>query len=79
MPIMDKVRCDECGWVGMVKDILEAPNPFASRFIIQGCPNCFEINKIVRGCFYDDCSNPVSGGMPTKKGYRFYCHEHIPE
>lgn len=79
MPINDKVRCTECGWTGRQHEVLAGLNPFMIMGILDGCPRCFRANTIVRACHSDGCNYPVVGGMPTKRGYEFYCREHRPE
>ena len=77
---MDKLICSEieCTWRGLEKDALKAPNPFEPTEIIYGCPECKEINTLVRACDEPRCWVQVSCGTPTKDGYRSTCSKHKP-
>ena len=65
-----KVKCDErhCGWHGLDDEILIAPNPFDSDEMLQGCPNCKQVNCMLVVCDEPDCWSEVSCGWPTLDG-----------
>ena len=78
-----KVKCSEyrCSWQGTERETLTAPNPFdlVPQGVIEGCPECKEINTIVKVCDEPDCWEPVSCGTPTEDGYRSTCGKHRPK
>jgi len=70
--------CEECGWRGDGKDVLQAQNPFDKDDVIYGCPRCAEVNRIRRTCDADGCWDVPSMGTPTIHGYRHTCWKHRP-
>ena len=67
-----------CDWVGPIKDLLMGKSPFDGDTIV-GCPKCKSIDSVVRTCDYPGCHETTSAGTPTKDGYVWTCHEHVPK
>lgn len=74
----EKVYCGECKWLGLLSDVLRAPNPFDAADELLGCPECKAPNEIMRRCDEDGCNRPASCGTPTPTGYKQSCFEHRP-
>lgn len=73
----DKIKCEECGWVGKSSKSLKAFSPFDGSEI-TACPECKFIQVFCAVCDEPGCKKLVSCGTPTKDGYRSTCHEHTP-
>lgn len=75
----NKVKCLECGWIGIRSDLLIGKSPFEDCEV-YGCPKCKEINSAVCLCDEIGCELEVVCGTPTKSGvYRNTCSEHQPK
>lgn len=74
---MNKWRCRSCGWVGV--DLLLGTSPFDPKDIIRGCPKCKVTEFFDYLCDTEGCEQLVSAGTPSKEGYRFTCHRHLPK
>lgn len=74
----EKVVCEDykCGWHGLLKDVLEADNPFVLGDKIYACPECREVGTIREACDEPDCWQPSTCGFPTENGYRRTCGKH---
>jgi hypothetical protein len=72
----DKVKCNDCGWIGMYYDLLKAPNPFNTDDILIGCPNCTGVDCIMNLCDDPGCKEIATCGTPTESGYRRVCGKH---
>ena len=68
-----------CGWTGLEKDVLSAPNPFDPEDDLTGCPECKGVNTIVPACDEPGCWEEVTCGAPTPSGYRQTCGKHRPK
>jgi len=76
--------CKECDQINEEEAILIAPNPFFPNPLVEddticGCPDCFEVNSLVRACDTPECGHRATCGTPTKTGYVWSCYEHIPK
>ena len=71
-------RCEECGHVSTVSEMLTAPNPFADTDEVLGCPGCRACNpEWIELC--DTCDSRATCGTPTADGgYRRTCYKHRP-
>lgn len=78
IPEKDKATCDECGWDGVVSDLLEGHNPFNPAITISGCPECYSIDCFYTLCDEPGCKDRAECGMPTDGGYRTTCSQHVP-
>lgn len=74
--MIDKWRCDECGWEGKSDDLLRATNPFDVGDTITGCQKCKTIGAFTEMCDENGCSKPAGCGWPSSEGYRRTCFEH---
>jgi len=72
----DKVKCDECGWLGHLPDVLEAKNPFNKNEMITGCPLCNAVDSMAQVCDEPKCWKVTSCGFNTPSGYRVTCGDH---
>lgn len=76
---MEKINCNCCDWRGTYDTVLQAENPLSPGDIFLCCPNCKSINDFYRACSVENCFQRVDVGMPTKEGYKFFCHKHAPK
>jgi hypothetical protein len=75
----NKIKCEECGWIGTQKEELRGVNPFDKSSPVFGCPKCFEINSTFSICDENGCEERANCGTPVEKGYRWTCGKHIPK
>ena len=68
--------CKECSKRVRQDQILTAPNPFDSRQRIEGCPNCYSIDRLAQVCDEPGCWKEATWGAPSGSGYRRTCYEH---
>lgn len=78
---MTKCVCDNyrCNWHGDSSEVLRAKNPFDEDEVIEGCPECREINSPRQACDEPGCWKEATCGTPTPEGYRSTCGEHRPK
>lgn len=74
----EKWVCEDCESVCYTGEYLVAPNPFKPEWEIVGCPHCFEVGMLVRGCDHTGCERRADGGTPTPEGYKHFCSKHYP-
>jgi hypothetical protein len=77
--LRQKWLCEECGWQGLGRQLLQAPNPFAEGETMVGCPDCREPNSMHMACDEPGCKAHASCGTPTPDGYRHTCYKHMPK
>lgn len=75
---MARFTCEECNWNGPEEEVLRAPNPFAYKETMIGCPICREPNVLKLACDEPGCVEFVICGTNTPTGYRQTCNEHRP-
>lgn len=75
----DKHYCMICEVIVRSINILHAVNPFDKTQDIEGCPNCFSIDKFIPVCDEPGCKLVYSSGTPTDSGYRCTCYKHAPK
>ena len=71
--------CEECYRVCDDADVLRAPDPFTPDWEITACPQCRTVGSLVVACDVNGCPSQGSCGTPTPEGFRWTCHNHIPE
>ncbi len=72
-----KIKCG-CGWKGIEKELLKAPNPYLEDEIIGFCPKCKDAFELLYVCDEPGCWEPRTCGTSTKNGYRHTCGKHKP-
>lgn len=73
----DKLRCRECYWTGKDAEALKAANPFRVDELTYGCPECREINSLIKVCDEPSCRRDASCGFMQSNGaYRQTCSKH---
>jgi hypothetical protein len=45
---------------------------------VEGCKQCFNVNRFDHLCDVDGCEELATCGSPTDVAYRFTCHAHVP-
>ena len=70
----NKHVCEKCGWHGVFKNLLTAPDPFNEGELLWACPSCKNMT-VVWACDTPYCFRPVSSGTPTSKGYKNFCSD----
>ena len=77
---MSRWRCKGCGeTLNSDNDFLTAPNPFCVTDGILGCPKCKDVECFEMLCDTPGCKNIGCAGTPTPDGYKWTCHNHLPE
>lgn len=77
--VLPKILCD-CGWRGLITELLHARNPFDATYDIFCCPQCRDpTEQSVRACDEPDCWGRSDSGTPFPGGYKFHCHKHPPK
>ena len=75
-----KFKCKECGAIVAHDRVPEAVNPFNRHEMIFGCPECREVNSLIRACDVDGCNEVSSCVLRqdeiTDTDYRFVCSFH---
>jgi hypothetical protein len=73
-----KYICDECGWTGTDKQVLEAINPFDDdNAIMLGCPDCRAADHMTKACEHAGCWQRATVGGKHKDGiYKWTCYRH---
>lgn len=81
-----KVKCKECNWNGLDRDLLIEDHPFDPQPIagcrnkIYGCPECLHAAEgFITLCETEGCLLDASCGTPTKNGYKTTCYQHAPK
>lgn len=74
---VSRVRCRECGWVGLRAEVLTAPSPFRSDDLLTACPDCRFVSEPIEVCDEEGCDKNATCGWPSNKGYRRTCFDHM--
>lgn len=75
-----KIKCTECGWKGLGKELLEAKNPFDDSDFISGCPDCKSINSVLYVCEEKGCWSEATCGTQTiRDKYMRLCGNHYQD
>jgi len=69
---MIRYKCKGCNAILYKREILEAKNPFYSDIIVQGCPNCFDIDNFHTMCHYINCMDIATSSTNGK----YFCYKH---
>ena len=69
------VMCGQCGWRGPKAQVLTAIHPFdpCKEYVIDGCPQCYEINTMRDVCNVGKCENAPQ--FIDSRG-RWTCEDH---